>query len=105
MLSFEQVFLGTEVAYDEKKVFPLPLKDNNIRDGKKDLRKRGQTQFPFQIGGPGLLHEHGEKDAVMLSLWFTPGHFLSAGQINLLVRELCLCKQDALGIFFFLHVF
>lgn len=41
MLSFEQVFLGTEVAYDEKKVFPLPLKDNNIRDGKKDLRKRG----------------------------------------------------------------
>lgn len=40
----------------------------------------------------------------VVSTWMM---FVSAGQINLLVRELCFCKHDALGIFFFffLHLF
>lgn len=69
----------------------------------RTLEREARISFHSEIGGTGLLNEHAEKDSIMvrefvISTWMMS---LSAGQINLLVRELCFCKQDALDFFFF----
>lgn len=108
MCGFEELLLSTEAVCDEKKeVPPFPSKTTLLKLEGRTLKREARISFHSEIRGTGLLNEHAEKDSVMvrefvISTWPMS---LSVSQINLLVRELCFCKQDALVCWGFFDIY
>lgn len=77
-----------------KEIPPFPGRITALKVENRTLKREARASFHSEAGRAGLLSDHGEK------LHSCESGCFSTRQINPLVRELCLCKQDALDLLF-----